>query len=58
MITATRNEFLTARDWHGAVVGGEDMILRHTSALEHLQLFGGYLRETVNGVLNLHKNRV
>ena len=45
MTTATRNEFLTARDWHRAVVGGKDVILRHTSALEHLQLFGGYLRE-------------
>ena len=45
MITATRNEFLTARDWHRAVIGGQDMILRRTSALEHLQLFGGYLRE-------------
>ena len=45
MTTATRNEFLTTRDWHRAVIGGEDMILRNTSALEHLQLFGGYLRE-------------
>jgi len=45
MTTATRNEFLTARDWHRAVIGGKDMILRRTSALEHLQLFGGYLRE-------------
>jgi len=45
MISATRNEFLTARDWHRAVIGGKDIILRRTSALEHLQLFGGYLRE-------------
>ncbi|MDR0490357.1 MAG: hypothetical protein LBH28_03820 [Oscillospiraceae bacterium] len=45
MTTATRNEFLTVRDWHRAAIGGKDMILRHTSALEHLQLFGGYLRE-------------
>jgi len=47
MISATRNDFLTARDWHSAVIGGKDMILRRTSALEHLQLFGGYLRENM-----------
>jgi hypothetical protein len=45
MTTATSNEFLTIRDWHEAIVGGTDMILRRTSALEYLQLFGGYLRE-------------
>ena len=45
MTSLTSNEFITARDWHRAVVGGKDMILRRTSALEHLQLFGGYMRE-------------
>jgi len=45
MTSATRNEFLSAREWHRAVVGGRDMILRHTSALESLQLFNGYMRE-------------
>jgi hypothetical protein len=45
MISATRNEFLTYRDWHQAVIGGEDVILRHTSALEHLELFNGYMHE-------------
>ena len=45
MTSLTRNEFLTTRAWHTAVVGDEDVILRHTSALEHLQLFGGYVRE-------------
>ena len=45
MITATSNEYLTIRDWHEDVIGGMDMILRRTSALEHLQLFGGYVRE-------------
>ena len=44
MISPTGNEFLTKRDWHRAVVGGRDMILRRTSALEHLQLFSGYTR--------------
>jgi hypothetical protein len=45
MTSATSNEFLTNRAWHRAVLSGEDVILRHTSALEHLELFGGYLRE-------------
>ena len=44
MIAQTSNEFLTIRAWHRAVVGNRDMILRRTSALEHLQLFNGYMR--------------
>ncbi|MCL1809571.1 MAG: hypothetical protein FWG42_07410 [Clostridiales bacterium] len=45
MTSQTRNDFLTTRAWHMAVVGGKDLILRHTSALEFLELFGGYMRE-------------
>ena len=45
MVSLTSNEFLTVRDWHRAVIGGTDMILRRTSALEHLQLFSGYMKE-------------
>ncbi|GHV39769.1 hypothetical protein FACS189490_03880 [Clostridia bacterium] len=45
MVSPVRNEFLTAREWHNAVVGGRDLILRRTSALEYLQLFGGYIGE-------------
>ncbi|MCL2434497.1 MAG: hypothetical protein FWD16_08295 [Clostridia bacterium] len=45
MVSPTSNDFLTLRDWHEAVVGGQDVILRHTSALEHLELFVGYVRE-------------
>ena len=45
MTSPTSNEFLTNRAWHRAVLGGEDVILRHTSALEHLELFFGYLPE-------------
>ena len=45
MITQTSNEFLTVRAWHRAIIGGKDMILRRTSALEHLQLFNGYMHE-------------
>ncbi|MDR1421910.1 MAG: hypothetical protein LBI64_03485 [Coriobacteriales bacterium] len=45
MISQTSSEFSTNADWHQAVVGGRDMILRRTSALEFLQLFPGYMRE-------------
>jgi hypothetical protein len=45
MTSLTSKEFLTNRAWHRAVVGGRDMILRHTSALEFLELFSGYIRE-------------
>ena len=45
MTSLTRNEFLTIKAWHRAVVGGKDIILRHTSALEYLEFFGGYMRE-------------
>jgi hypothetical protein len=43
MVSSARNEYLTVRDWHKSVVGGRDMILRRVSALEHLQLFSGYM---------------
>jgi len=45
MRTAPRNEFLTYRDWHRAAIGGEDVILCHSSALLHLQLFVGYMND-------------
>ena len=45
MLSTARGEFLTTRAWHRAVVGGKDMILCRTSALEFLELFGGYMRE-------------
>jgi uncharacterized protein (DUF2126 family) len=45
MVAVNSDRFLTSRAWHRAVVGGKDMILRHTSALEHLGLFGGYIRD-------------
>ena len=47
MTSATSNEFLTNRAWHMAVLSGEDIILRHTSALEHLELFFGYMNEKI-----------
>ena len=43
MQSPSNNAFLTNRAWHRAVVGGKDLILRHTSALEFLELFSGYL---------------
>ena len=45
MVSSVSDEFLTNRAWHRAVVGGKDMILRRTSALEFLELFGGYMRK-------------
>ena len=45
MTSAASNEFLTNRAWHRAVVGGKNLILRRTSALEHLELFFGYMNE-------------
>ena len=62
MTTQTSSEFLTIRDWHRSVVGGRDMILRRTSALEHLQLFSGYVNgqhievyaKSLGDFVNLH----
>ena len=45
MTSATSDNFISTRAWHRAVVGGTDMILRRASALEHLQLFNGYISE-------------
>jgi len=45
MISAVSNDFLTNRAWHRAVLSGEDIILRRTSALEHLEYFLGYMNE-------------
>ena len=45
MTSLTRNDFLTAKAWHRAIVGGKELILRRTSALEYLEFFNGYLRE-------------
>jgi hypothetical protein len=47
MMSAISNNFLTNRAWHRAVLSGEDVILRRTSALEHLELFFGYMNEKV-----------
>ena len=45
MMSSVSDEFLTTKAWHKAVVGGKDIILRCTSALEFLELFSGYMRE-------------
>jgi hypothetical protein len=45
MVSIARNNFLSVRDWHQSVVGGQDVILRRTSALEYLHLFVGYVHE-------------
>lgn len=54
MRTATSNDYLTIRAWHRDVVGGRDLILRRTSALEHLELFNGYMSE---GVIDVYAKR-
>lgn len=41
----TRNNFLTNFAWFQQIVGGKNLILRHTSALECLELFAGYFHE-------------
>ena len=45
MISLTSGSFLGNRAWFEAVVGGKDVVLRHTSALECLNLFAGYMDE-------------
>jgi hypothetical protein len=43
MISSSSGEFLGNRTWFESVIGGQDVVLRHTSALECLELFPGYL---------------
>jgi hypothetical protein len=57
MTSVTSNEFLTNRAWHRAVISGEDVILRCTSALEHLELFFGYMCEKTIDVYAKHPGR-
>ena len=45
MITQTSGSFRGNKLWLQAVAGGKDWILCHTSALECLELFTGYLNE-------------
>ena len=45
MISKASGDYLSNRAWFRDVVGGKDMVLCHTSALECLQLFNGYLNE-------------
>ena len=44
--TENRGDYLTSRDWFADVLQGMDVILRGASALEHLQMFNGYLNES------------
>ena len=46
MQSVTRGSFLTNFEWFQDVVGGENVILRHTSALECLGLFLGYFNQS------------
>ena len=55
MTSLKSDDFLTARAWHSSVIGGSDMILRRVSALEFLELFAGYMRETSIDVYAKHR---
>jgi hypothetical protein len=46
MVTKSGADYETPRKWLEDVVGGEELVLRCTSALECLNLFLGYLGET------------
>jgi hypothetical protein len=43
IVSKRRNEYLSNRAWFRDVVGGQDLVLCHASALECLQLFVGYV---------------
>lgn len=45
MISRLSDEFISNRAWLREVVGGKNLILRGTSALEYLEMFDGYLGE-------------
>jgi len=45
MTSVTSNNFITKVAWFKAVLGNEDVILCHTSAMECLQFFLGWLNE-------------
>ncbi|MDR1321122.1 MAG: hypothetical protein LBK56_06810 [Gracilibacteraceae bacterium] len=45
MISSTRGDYHGNRSWLQAVVGDRDWVLCHTSALEYLELFVGYMDE-------------
>jgi len=45
MTTATSGDYIGNKLWLQAVAGGRDWVLCHTSALECLELFVGYLNE-------------
>lgn len=45
MQTPTRNNYLTNFAWFQETIGGKELILCHTSALECLELFTGYFHE-------------
>ena len=47
MITKTRGDYLTNWAWFNDIIGGKDMVLCHSSALECLQLFTGYVNEKI-----------
>ena len=45
MITRTNSDYTSTRAWLRDIIHGEQYILRGVSALEFLQMFGGYVGE-------------
>ena len=41
----TRSSYTSNREWFHSVLGGKDVVLCHTSALECLGQFPGYVNE-------------
>lgn len=54
-VTKSRGDFLTNWAWFKDTVGGQNLVLCHTSALECLQFFNGYLNEKTIDVYSVSK---
>ena len=50
MVSITSTRYLSNVDWLQDVVQGTDLILCGVSALEYLELFNGYVNESIWGL--------
>lgn len=57
MQTRMSDEYISNRAWFREILAGENVILRGTSALEYLQLFTGYTKESRIDVYARSKGR-
>jgi len=55
MSIETRKKYTTNIEWHRDILEGEDVILCHTTALEHLGLFCGYTGDILIDVYSIKK---